>query len=59
MLKLLICDDEALIRDGLAGLEWENYGIRCVATAKNGCDALEKVNAFHPDIIISDVRMPK
>ena len=59
MLKLLICDDEALIRDGLAGLDWEEYGITCAATAKNGADALEKVKAVCPDIIISDVRMPK
>lgn len=59
MLKLLICDDESLIRNSLAGLEWESYGVTCVASAKNGADALEKAELFEPDIVITDVRMPK
>lgn len=58
-LKLLICDDEMLIREGLASLDWDAHGLECVGTARNGEDALEKIEKLHPRIIISDVRMPK
>ena len=34
--KLLICDDEKIIREGLASLDWNTRGIEVVGTAKNG-----------------------
>ena len=58
-LKILICDDEKLIREGLASLDWEDHNITVCATAKNGEDAYEKICTFEPDILISDIRMPK
>lgn len=58
-LKLLICDDERLIREGLASLDWDEHDITVCGTAKNGEDAYNQVLSNEPDIIISDIRMPK
>lgn len=58
-IKLLICDDEKLIREGLASLEWHEHGIEVVGTAPNGEDAFELFKEKVPDIVISDIRMPK
>lgn len=59
MLKLLIADDETLIREGLASLEWEEHGLEVVATAENGEEALELAKRHRPDIIMTDIRMPR
>ena len=41
--KLLICDDEKIIREGLASLDWNTRGIEVVGTAKNGEVALQVI----------------
>lgn len=58
-LKLLIADDEELIREGLASLDWDAYGLAVAAVCKNGEEAYEMVKRHHPDIVLSDIRMPK
>ena len=59
MYKLLIVDDEELDREGLKEqIEWEEYNVICVGTAKNGFDAIRKFEELDPDIVISDVKMP-
>ena len=57
-IKLLICDDEKLIREGLASLDWDTRGIKVVGTAKNGEMAFELFQETLPDIVISDIKMP-
>lgn len=60
MLKVLIADDEMLVRVGVKStIEWERYGFTVVAEACNGEDALKKIDAHHPDILLTDIRMPK
>lgn len=60
MLKVLIADDEMLVRVGVKStIEWEKYGFSVIAEACNGEDALEKIDCFHPDILLTDIRMPK
>ncbi|MFW5835923.1 MAG: response regulator transcription factor [bacterium] len=57
-MKLLIADDEDLVLDGLtylvseAGLDWDTR------TARNGQEAYEIAVEWHPDVLITDVRMP-
>ncbi len=58
-IKLLICDDEKMIREGLASLDWAERNIDIVGTARNGAEAFELFMKAQPDIIISDIEMPK
>lgn len=57
-IKLLIAEDEEIIREGLSELEWGDLGIEMVGTAENGQAAFELAKEKIPDIIISDIRMP-
>ncbi|MGM9632599.1 MAG: response regulator [Eubacteriales bacterium] len=60
MYKMILVDDEYLVREGIKQtIPWESYGIQIVAVAKNGEEGLEAIRAHKPDVIISDVRMPK
>jgi len=60
MIRLLIVDDEQMTRDGLKQyIPWEELGVGAVETAKNGQTALELASVFKPDILLTDVRMPK
>lgn len=57
--KVMIADDERNIVEGLCRLiDWEGEGCHIVATASNGMQALEQMQEFDPDIVISDIRMP-
>ena len=59
-MKLLIVDDEKLTRDGLMNnIDWKSLGIDAVAQADDGLHGYEAALAFQPDIILSDVRMPR
>lgn len=60
MLKVLVVDDETFVRRGIVvETDWASMGCAVVAEAGNGLEALEAVHRFHPDLIISDIRMPK
>ncbi len=54
--KILIVDDEAYIRRVLE-LKLKNKGYD-VITAINGAEGLEKFNLYHPDVVITDIKMP-
>lgn len=59
-MKLLIVDDEKLTRDGLMNnIDWKSLGIDAVAQADDGLHGYETALVFQPDIILSDVRMPR
>jgi DNA-binding NtrC family response regulator len=55
--RILIVEDEANERTGLAELV-SSWGYR-TDTAADGVEALEKVSAFSPSIVITDVKMPR
>lgn len=56
-IRLLVVDDESSLRDVLSAiLEARGYE---VAVAEDGFDALEKLEESVPDVIISDLRMPR
>ena len=56
MARILVVDDERSIRDILAQVF--EYGGHDVRTAEDGPDALDAVEAFHPEVIFLDVKMP-
>jgi len=59
MYKILIVDDEAIILSGIKFLiTWEQYDCSIINTAKNGKDALDKINEEPPDIVLCDINMP-
>jgi len=59
-MKLLIVDDEKLTREGLAfSIDWQSVGVSDVAVADDGVNGLELSEQFEPDIVLSDVRMPR
>lgn len=57
-MKLLIADDEQIIRNGLLSLPWAEIGIEKVYQAENGLSAKEVLKNKKIDIIISDIKMP-
>ena len=58
-IRVLIVDDQSLIRDGLKMILDFEDGIEVVAVAKDGIEAYEMVKEYEPDIVLMDIRMPK
>lgn len=56
--RVLIVDDQQLIRDGIASMLDVQEGILVAGTAKNGQEAIEKAVDLVPDIILMDIHMP-
>lgn len=57
--RVLVVDDQQLIRDGIASLLSIRPGITVVGTAVNGRQAVEKAVELQPDVVLMDVRMPE
>lgn len=57
-MKLIICDDQALVREGLEMLLNLESDIEVLATAENGLQAVELAAKLNPDIILMDLKMP-
>ena len=59
MYRVLVADDEPIILSGIRHLiNWENADAEIVGTATNGEEAYKIIEAEHPDIVITDIRMP-
>lgn len=59
-MRILIADDEEYAREGLVeGLSWEELDIDEIMQAVNGQEALRIARWFKPDIVLTDIRMPK
>jgi len=56
--RVLIVDDQQLMREGIASLLKIQPGIEIVGTAANGQEAIEQAVSQQPDVILMDVRMP-
>ncbi len=56
--RVLVADDQRLVRDGIASLLAIQDGIEVVGTAANGEQAIEQAVALSPHVILLDVRMP-
>ena len=58
MYKVLIADDEDIIRRGLASMVSQHPKLEVVATAEDGEVALEKAKDVRPDLMLVDINMP-
>ncbi|MGG2094104.1 response regulator transcription factor [Bacillus sp. S13(2024)] len=58
MIRIMIVDDQSLVRDGLAMLLNLRPELEVVGTANNGMEAVQKAEEFQPEIILMDIRMP-
>ena len=58
MYKVLIADDEDIIRRGLASMVSQHARLEVVATAEDGEIALEKAKETNPDLMLVDINMP-
>ncbi|WP_433324033.1 response regulator [Spirillospora sp. CA-294931] len=58
-IRVLIADDQVMIRDGLAALLSSDPEIEVVGQAGNGLEAVEMARQLDPDVIVMDIRMPE
>jgi two-component system response regulator YesN len=60
MYKLIVVDDEAVIRKGLVnGNPWNAWGFEIVGQAADGIEAIEEIQNKKPEVVLTDIRMPK
>ena len=56
--SVLVVDDHALLRTGVANIINQEPDLRVVAEAGNGLEAVEAFERYHPDVTLLDLRMP-
>jgi DNA-binding NarL/FixJ family response regulator len=59
MIRVLLVDDQTLVRQGVRGLLELVPDIEVVGEASDGEQALEKVSELEPDVLLLDIRMPR
>jgi DNA-binding NarL/FixJ family response regulator len=58
MIRLLLVDDQGLVREGLRSLLEAKPDLEVVGEAENGHSAVEQAIARQPDVVLMDIRMP-
>jgi DNA-binding NarL/FixJ family response regulator len=58
MIRVLLVDDEQLVRSGLRMILQSSGDIEVVGEAANGTEAVERVRLHRPDVVLMDIRMP-
>ena len=58
-IRVLVADDQSMVRAGLRLLLSREEGIEVVAEAGNGRDAVARAARFDPDVVLMDIRMPE
>jgi two-component system chemotaxis response regulator CheB len=59
MVKVLIVDDSAFMRNALTSMLASDPEISIVGTARDGLEAIEKIASLRPDVVTMDVEMPR
>lgn len=58
MIRVLICDDQEVVCEGLRVILGTDPELSVVGIARNGLEALEMVETTHPDVVMMDLKMP-
>lgn len=59
MIRIVVVEDELLVKKGLiVTTDWERFDCEVVGDASNGYEGIEVIRKLHPDIVITDIRMP-
>ncbi len=58
MIRVVVADDQALVRSGFAMILGTEPGIQVVAEASDGAQALAAARQHRPDVVLMDIRMP-
>ena len=58
MIKVLICDDQEIVCEGLQRILETDAEIKVVGIAHNGVEALEQIEKVKPDLVLLDLKMP-
>lgn len=58
MIRVLICDDQVVVTDGLEMILAADPDIEVVGMAHDGAEALELIPDTHPDLVLMDLKMP-
>ncbi len=55
---LLVDDEEEVIQVIMKKINWEGLGFSVIGYANNGMKALEMMEEFQPDVVMTDIKMP-
>ncbi len=58
-IRVLICDDQAVVCEGLRAILGTSTEIEVVGVAYNGLEALDQIPAARPDLVLMDLKMPE
>lgn len=58
MIRVLLADDQALVRDGFRALIDRERDLLVIAEAADGAEAISLCREHHPDVVLMDIRMP-
>jgi len=58
-IRVVVADDQALVRAGFARLLEAEHDLRIVAQAADGLEAIEAALRTRPDVVLMDIRMPR
>ena len=59
MIKIILVEDQLLVRKGIVGLLKLNSEIEIIAEAEDGVEALDKIKKLVPDVVLMDIQLPK
>jgi two-component system response regulator NreC len=57
-IRVLLCDDHTLFREGIKAILKDEYSIEIVGEAADGRQAVAKALELHPDVVLMDIAMP-
>jgi two-component system response regulator YesN len=58
MVKVVLVEDEYVVREGIKKIDWESHGYEFCGEASDGEMALPIIREYEPDIVITDIKMP-